>query len=263
MQPKVSFYILTYNSEKYLGRILEKVKPFADEIIIVDSYSSDNTQSIARLYTDNFYLRIFDNFIAQRSFAIDNCSNDWVFCLDSDEVPSKELIQKLQALKQNNFQSEMTIDAYRIQRYWYIKHKPVHSFYPITSPDYPIRLFRKAKCSFENSSLVHETIDGFTQVELITEGHIDHFTFESDQEIRIKLAQYTDMAAIDAKNKGKDGSYIKAVIHAIGAGIKWYFLKQGYKDGVVGLKNAQYAFLYTYFKYMKLIRLSTNNKMLH
>jgi glycosyltransferase involved in cell wall biosynthesis len=251
----LSFYVLTYNSEKYLKTILEKIKNVADEIIVVDSGSTDSTEEIALSYTDLFFVRTFDNFVNQRSYAIEKCSYEWIFFLDSDEIPNNDLIERLKYLKKEEFEFSSGIEAYQIPRFWYVLGRRIHSVYPVCSPDYPIRIFRKSKATYKTSSLVHETIGGFNRFNIIKGGYIDHHTFETKEEIEEKLEKYTSLAAIDAKNKGKKGNRFNALIHASAAFIRWYFLKGAYKDGKVGVKMGQYAYLYTYYKYIKLTHL--------
>lgn len=251
----LSFYVLTFNSEKYLDTILEKIQSVAEDIVVIDSGSSDRTEAIARKYTDRFRVRPFDNFVNQRNYGIAQCAHEWILSLDSDEIPDDDLLAALNRLKEEDFKGASGVDAYRITRYWYALGKRIHALYPVESPDAPVRLFRKSKAHFNESNYVHETIMGFEQVEDLSPGSIAHHTFETDEEIEKKLKQYTDLAAVDAKNKGKTGNPLSAVAHAVGAFVKWYFFKRAYKDGLVGFKMGQYAYRYTYQKYMKLMRL--------
>lgn len=256
----LSFYVLTYNSEKYLDAILEKVSQVAEDVVIVDSGSTDGTEAIARRYTDRFLVRPFDNFVNQRLYGIEQCAHEWILNLDSDEIPDEELIATLHRMKSEDFNSATGVDAYRITRYWHALGRRIRALYPVESPDAPVRLFRKSKAHFNTSNLVHETLMGFDQVEDLKPGSISHHTFETEAEIQKKLKQYTDLAAVDAHNKGKKGGTLNAVLHALGAFVKWYFFKRAYKDGAVGFKMGQYAWNYTYQKYIKLGRLgrSTN-----
>lgn len=257
---QLSFYVLTFNSEKHIDTILQQVKKIVDEIIIVDSGSTDRTKEIALRYTDYFFERKFDNYINQREYAIQKCSNEWLFFLDSDEIPSSELIESIEAIKRSQLDNHSAIDAYQVPRYWYVMGKKVHSLYPVCSPDTPVRLFRKSKASYDESSLVHETITGFSRVMNLTSGHIDHYTFETTQESVQKLEKYTTLAAIDARMRGKKGSKAAAISHALPAFFKWYFLKGAIFDGITGVHNGIYAYRYTYLKYIKLMRLGKNQK---
>jgi glycosyltransferase involved in cell wall biosynthesis len=258
---ELSFYILTYNSQKYLGKILERVRSVSDEIIVLDSGSTDSTREISEEYTDKFYVRSFDNFTNQRKYALGKCSFDWVFSLDSDEIPDEKFMASVARLKEEDFGESSGIDSYRISRIWHVMNKKVRAFYPITSPDAPIRLFRKDKVDFRSSTFVHETICGFDRTEIIWEGRVDHYTFENREEFEEKMERYTTLAAIDARKRGKRGSVCNAFIHAVGAFLKWYIRKGGFKDGMIGLINGKYAYHYTWQKYIKLMHLADRSGM--
>jgi glycosyltransferase involved in cell wall biosynthesis len=135
----LSIYVLTFNSEKYLSAILQAVAPLADDLLVVDSGSSDQTVAIATQCGARVLYRPFDDFRQQRDFAQQQCRHDHVFFLDSDEIPSPELVAHLQQLKQSGFQH----DAYAIQRDWIVMGQQVHALYPVGCPDYPVRIIEK------------------------------------------------------------------------------------------------------------------------
>ena len=98
----VSAFILTHNSEKYLGEILVKLKNACEEIIVLDSGSSDATERITKACRCKFLSRTFDNFKNQRAYAVESCVHDLVLMIDSDEIPDEELIAALNTLKREN-----------------------------------------------------------------------------------------------------------------------------------------------------------------
>lgn len=251
----LSTYILTKNSEKHLKKILEPISDVADEILVVDSGSNDKTKEIAESFSKvKFIFNAFENFKAQRIFAENNCKFDLILFLDSDEIPNQTLVESLKRLKESD---DFTCDAYTISRKWNVLGKNVHSIYPIVSPDNPIRLYNRKKASFENSQLVHESITGYETIGHI-DGELTHITFESMAEFRKKLDLYTDIASKDLIIKGKKINIFKRILSPIGAFIKWYFLKSGYKDGRIGLYTGQYAYRYTKLKYIKAKHIKEN-----
>jgi len=252
---KLSCYVLTHNSEKYLDNVLTALQQIADEIVIVDSGSEDTSIDISKTYTDKIYYNKFVSFPEQRCFAQNKCSFDWVFTVDSDEIPDEILLKSITDLKYKIFQEE-SADSYKVKREWYVMGKKVNSIYPVTSPDYVIRLYKKSLASFSASNLVHESIGGFGKTEFINNGVLKHYTFESKAEIERKLNHYTLLAAYGAAKNNKQGSWVNAFIHAISAFIKFYILKGGFKNGKVGLIMGQYAFQYTYQKYIKVMDLN-------
>lgn len=249
----LSCYLLTFNSEKYLSQILAALQPIANDLVLVDSGSTDKTQEIAAQYNARFISRKFDNFKNQRNFAQDQCLHNWVFNLDSDEVPTAACINAIADLKAQNFNAENNgPEAYRIERHWYLLGRKVHCFYPIDSPDFPVRLFRKDVVSFKQSSnFVHETPSGFTSTEKIP-GAVNHFSCDSIHELYGKLNQYTSLAARDLQNRGKKATWSKLWLSPIGSWFKWYVKKGGFKDGYVGYVLGRYAYEYSYQKYLKL-----------
>lgn len=247
MTHKLSVYVLTHNSETHLQNIITMLLPIADELLIIDSGSNDATQKITAQFPDaKFIQHAFTSFKAQRLFAEKTCQHNLIMFIDSDEIPNKELIQAISNLKQQTLKHH----AYHIERHWTALGQPIHALYPVSSPDHPIRLYDKLHASFKTSSLVHEGISGQQSTGSLA-GYLTHITFQSKQEIHTKLLKYTDLAANDLLEKGKKTTPIKQLMSAICSFIKWYFIKQGYRDGITGLILAKYAYDYTWLKYKK------------
>jgi len=249
----LSCYILTYNSEQYLEQVLKSVANVADDIVLLDSGSTDKTESIGQKYNARFIYRKFDNFKNQRNYAAEQCKHDYVLFVDSDEIINKEMQDEIAKLKANDFKvNGKVVDGISLKRDWFLFDQPVHAFYPVKSPDYPLRIFDKKMVSFKDASnLVHETPTGQTHEYTINNGSIDHYSCDSMNHLFGKLNQYTNLAAQDLLNKGKKASWLSAYTHGLSSWFKWYIQKGGYKDGQVGILLGFYAFLYTYLKYVK------------
>lgn len=244
----LSAYLLTKNSEKYLSAILDKVRDIAEDILIVDSGSTDRTEEIARSYSNvRWKTHPFNHFKEQRYFAEQQCLQDWILFLDSDELPDDTFIDAIKRLKSKGF----GFAAYSVQRNWNVLGKNIHCLYPVVSPDFPIRLYNRKLASFKDSpQLVHEEPVGFDTSGRI-EGSLQHITFETKVQLTNKLEFYTAIAAKDLINKRKSLSWAKLIFSPFSAFIKWYGLKDGYKDGLVGWQLGKYAFNYTLKKYQK------------
>jgi len=241
----LSCYILTLNSEKYLPQILQRAKAVADEILVIDSGSTDSTCSIGREHGCRILYRAFDNYRDQRAFAQAECKHDWVLFFDSDEIPSTTLIAKLQELKRAGFAS----DCYKFRREWNVLGKRVRVCFPVVCPDYPVRLLNRSVVKFdERSPVVHETPHG-QRTTLHLEESIEHVTFETKQVMERKLNYYSSLAAAEVVAGGGNRSWYKQVFSPIGAWLKWYLIKGAWQDGAVGWKMGIYAFRYTYLKY--------------
>jgi glycosyltransferase involved in cell wall biosynthesis len=248
---KLSAYILTYNSEKYLPTILENIQDVVDEILIIDSGSNDKTKEITATFEKaKFIYKPFSDFKSQRSFAANNCRYDYLLFLDSDELPDQAFISGLKQLKEKGFDK----DAYEAERHWNVLGKNVGCIYPIVSPDFPIRLYNKNLVNFENSSLVHETPGGYrTKGRLM--GKIQHISFENIEVLEKKLQFYTDIAAADLILKNKKLSSWHAYKSAIAAFVKWYIFKKGFLDAYTGIQLGRYAYRYSLLKYLKAIKI--------
>lgn len=242
----ISGFILTFNSEKYLDRIISALGKCCDEIVVVDSGSSDSTRAIAEKYGCKFFVRPLDNFKAQRAFATEQCSCDLVLMVDSDEIPDDVLILSLKSLRN----SPEHLDAYRIQRDWVVLGKKVHAIYPVVSPDFPVRLFDKRRCNFDSSSIVHEEPAGYRNAGILA-GTLSHLTFETREELAAKLERYSSLSATTLLEKRKPVGIISQWLSSLAAFFKWYALKGGWKDGAAGVVLAKYAFDYTFLKYRK------------
>ena len=249
---KLSFYLLTHNSERYLKNVLQSIQTLADEIVVVDSGSRDHTLTIAKEYKCRLFTRHFDTFAKQRQFALEQCSHTWVLSLDSDEILDSTLIREIQELKSKNFLEDDGVDSFYLRRKWFVMKKEVRALYPVSCPDSVVRLFNKEKGSYKDADAVHENLCGIENRQIIENGYILHHTFEEKDCFKEKIQQYTTLAALDALRKGKKSTLFFDGLHALGAWFKWYFLKGSYQDGYVGWLAGLYAYQYTRLKYKKL-----------
>lgn len=244
---KLSAYVLTRNSEKYLSQVLASVDRIADEIIVLDSGSTDRTAEITRHYAKaRFIFSEFRNFRDQRICAAEYCQNDMILFLDSDEIPDTAFEESVLTLKKEGFRH----DAYTITRRWIVLGREVHAVYPVVSPDDPIRIYNRTQASFESSPELHEAPRGYRSVGRIG-GTVKHVTFETAGEITRKTAFYSDIAANDLIKQRKNISLPVAFLMPLALFFKWYFLKKGFMDGRVGLRLARFAFDISKHKYEK------------
>jgi glycosyltransferase involved in cell wall biosynthesis len=249
---RISSYVLTLDSERHLPQILERLIEFSDEIIIVDSGSTDRTQPIAESYGCRFVSHPFEHFRAQRAFATSLCTGEFVFFCDCDEIPSAALAQWLRSQKSATF-SHL---RYRIRREWYAFGRRVHAVYPVPSPDYPTRLVHRSVATYTRSPEVHERYDDDRQDAQMIEHPLHHFSFETRTELLAKLWRYTKFDAVVLERESHPAPLLafKLLTSPIGAFLLWYFRRRGCLDGAAGLQLSMYAAIYKLLKYARALK---------
>ncbi len=243
----LSVYILTFNEECKIAAAIESVR-WADEVIVVDSGSTDRTLEIASKYDVRIEHVPFEGFGKLRNDAIALCTHDWVFSLDADERCTPEAKEEMLALINN----PVAADAYLVPRRNYflgrwIKHSGWY-------PDYrQPQLFRKEKLRYKED-LVHEGYEVVGTVECM-KNPIWQFPFEDLSQIVNKANRYSTLGAEKLQVKGVSGSMLKALIHGTGNFLRHYVLKLGFLDGWAGFMIAIGNFEGAFYKYAKLTAL--------
>ena len=231
---KLSIVILTFNSQKYLSKVLNSCT-FADEVLIVDSGSNDNTIEIAKTFNNTKILnQKWLGFGKQKQAGVNATSNEWVFVLDSDEIITDELKEEIISTCNNP-----TCKAYFIPRLNYFFGEPIRrcGLYP----DITLRLFDKNFASFSKDE-VHEKV--ITKEKCGTlKNHMLHFAYENIEEFITKQNRYSSLNAKDR--------LLKALFNPYWTFFKIYFLKLGFLEGKRGFVIAKLYAQYTFWKYIK------------
>jgi len=245
--PLLSVAIVTLNEEETLARTLASVA-WAEEIVVVDSGSTDRTAEIARSYGAQVMEHEWPGFAAQKNFAIAQCSGTWVLSLDADEELTPELQQEIQALLAAN----PTLDAYLLKRRNYflgrwIKHG---GFYP----DAKLRLFRRGAAQFAERA-VHETIAFGGSTETL-EFDLIHHAYPTLSDYIEHMNRYSSLGAEVLQTRGRTSkSWIAFVMNVWVVPqymFQWnYFCRLGFLDGREGLLLHLYHAVYTSWKYAK------------
>ena len=234
MANKLSIVIITKNEEKFIFDAL-KSAIFADEVVILDSGSEDQTCNIAKKIGARVEQQAWLGFGAQKNKAVELADNDWVFVLDADERITPELRDEIiSTLKNPQF------DGYRIARLnnFFGKYIKTCGLYP----DYSIRLFNKNKGKF-NDVAVHESVQINGRV-LSLKNHMIHLAYENIDEFKVKQKRY---ASLSHKKRNR----LKALISPVWTFFKLYFIKLGFLDGWHGFTIARLYAQYTFWKYIK------------
>jgi len=239
---KISVIILTKNSQKYLKDVLDALNIF-NEILLIDNGSTDNTLEIAKSYENvKIYKEEFIGFGPLKNKALGYATNDWVLFIDSDEIVTKEMKEKISNISLNKINR-----VYSFLRLNYYKDQLINCCG--WENDYVKRLFNKNYTNF-NNNLVHESIIQKSDTELIKiKNGLKHYSFNSIEELISKMQHYSTLFA---KESNKNPSLLKAVSSATFKFIKNYFFQKGflygYKGLVISVSNANGVF----YKYMKL-----------
>src|SRR5258706_10545525 len=241
---RISATIIVRNEEDNVAGVCETVA-WADEIVIVDSDSTDKTVEIARRFTDKIFNREFKGYKDKHEYADSQTTGDWIFWIDADERVTPELREAILSLKSRS--DDELADGYKIaRRTWYMGRWIKHSGW---YPDYQMRLYRKDK-SFWDGVAPHETARVNGQVETM-DGELLHYTKRSLGEHHRVTDSYATLAAEHLVEKGRTVGAFGMFSNAVAAFFRTYFLKQGFRDGVPGMIIAAFTAYGVFLKYAK------------
>ncbi len=243
---KLSVTIITYNEEKNIRDCLNSVK-WADEIVVVDSFSTDKTIEICREYTDRVYQNKWHGFVEQKNLTLSKASNNWVLSIDADERISDELREEIRGLLNNS----LKFDGYYIPRKtFYVKKWILHCGW---YPDYKIRLFKKDNGRWEGTggTAIHESVkvDGKTGY---LNGDILHYSFPTISSHLKTINSFTSISAMENFKKGKKAGILSILFRPLFNFFKMYILKQGFLDGLPGLIVSILSSYHVFIKYTKM-----------
>ena len=241
---KLSVGIITYNEERILGKTLEAVRELADEIIIVDSNSSDATIEIARSKGATVYTENWKGFGPQKNSVIDKCKGEWILLIDADEVISKELKETIKTI----IDGKNKYEVYDINRCSVCFGKELK--YGGWSNQYATRLWKKGSVKVSDN-LVHEEFQTMSTKGKIKE-KIYHHTYLTLSDYITRFDRYTTLGAEEYVKRGKKSSFFNIVINPFFKFIRMYIFRLGFLDGIEGLIIALFSGMYTMTKYFKL-----------
>jgi len=244
----LSVVIITYNEEKNIGRCLDSVSRVADEVIVLDSYSTDDTVNIAKQKGALVKQQVFNGYKEQKNLALRLCTHDFVLSLDADESLSEQLVQSIIKAKQ-----EFRFKAYTMNRCNHYCGRFIRR--GLWYPDKKLRLFNKNIAHWGGIN-PHDKIELSESTEVFhLNGDILHYAYDSVEEYIQRNQQLSSIAAQSLYESGKKQYWIKIISSPIWAFFNGYVLRLGFLDGLYGYEIAIYTAQQTFLKYSKFFRL--------
>ena len=249
---KVSVVIITYNEELNIGRCIDSIKDIANEIIVLDSYSTDKTKEICEEKGIKFFQHKFDGHIQQKNRALNLASNDWVLSLDADECPDKKLVENIKKVMVNP-----NADAFYFNRLTSYLGKWI--WHCGWYPDKKLRLFKKSKGIWAGIN-PHDKIEMSinAKVEYI-QGDLLHYSYYSIEQHLSQINSFTTIGAKEAFNNGRKSNLVIAILKSIWKFKRDYFFKLGFLDGYYGFVICSLSSWATFSKYLKIRELKRNS----
>jgi glycosyltransferase involved in cell wall biosynthesis len=242
---RISAALITYNEEAKIETALASLAPICDEIIVVDSGSTDLTVDLCLKYTDRVIHRPWIGYVSQKQFATDQSTYEWVLSLDADEEVSPELQSEILKWKQEDSAEPMGYQIPRLTHFMgrWIRHTTWH-------PDCQLRLYMKSKGRWQGGR-VHEgfRLDGLPGR---FSGYIYHYTYSSVSEYLVQLESFSSLAAADYYDQGRQANMAHLVFYPGFVFLKNWLFRMGFLDGVPGLVVSVLAATSTFFKFLRL-----------
>ena len=237
----ISATIIVRNEEKNIEDCLASLD-FAKEIVVVDSGSTDNTESLCRANPKvSFFQKEWPGFGAQKNFAAEQAKCDWIFNIDADERVSPKLKA---SILEADF---ISFNSFRVARENYFGGRWIK--YCGWYPDYNLRLYNKNKCRFRER-LVHESLECCGPVGTLS-GNLIHFTYSGISDYLLRMERYSTLAAEQMVIEGKMPSIFDVILRPIFTFVKMFVIKRGMLEGYHGILLSALYSIYTFIKYAK------------
>lgn len=251
-KPILATAIITYNEEEKIRACLDSVVDFVDEIVVLDSYSTDATKEICTGYSKvKFYQHSFDGHVQQKNRAIELCTAPWILSIDADERVTPELRQSIvNFLDGNPDVSGAKFPRLTFHLHRYIRHSGWY-------PNARYRLFRKGQARWGGENPHDRIILHGKGVTL--KGDLLHYSVIDLSDQVKTINSFTSIAALTRYNKGKNFSLFRLLFKPPGAFVETYLLKLGVLDGMQGFIIAVCAAYYVFLREAKLFELSVLN----
>ncbi len=244
---KLSVVIITFNEERNIGRCIDSVLSVADEVVVVDSFSTDRTEEIVKSYNCRFVSQKWLGYSEQKNMANSLATHPYILSLDADEALSEELLSSISTQKKQGFAGAYSFN--RLTNYCgtWVHHS---SWYPDTK----IRIFRPQDALWEGE--IHEKLTLKTSKITQLEGDLLHYSFYTRADHLKQIDKFSTISAKAMKANEIGGAALKRWYKALARFIKIYGVHRGFLDGKAGFDIARFSAYAVYLKYTKLKKLN-------
>jgi glycosyltransferase involved in cell wall biosynthesis len=245
---KISALLIVYNEILHIREVLENVA-FADQIIVVDSFSTDGTVEVIKKFPKvQLYQNPFENFTDQRNFAISKANHNWILFIDADERLPQSTIAEIKI----EIQKSDAHAAYFIRRQIYFQNKRLR--FGGRNKDKIERLFQKDKARYKKGRLVHEKLDVHGTVGIL-QNQMYHYPYKNFSHIEQKRKQYAKLKAKEMHHRGEVTYAVWFAVKGLYKFIRQYIVRLGFLDGICGLVLAYLNAKYVYMRHVYVLRI--------
>ena len=237
--------IITYNEEKHIEELINNIS-FVDQIIVVDSFSTDATlEKLAPFSNVKVIQHKFNNFAEQRNFALKQVTQDWILFIDADERITKPLQKEILT----TINSDTSVSGYMVKRLFYFKKKRIR--FSGFQTDTTYRLFKTNKVTYIQDKIVHEMpkIEGETG---LLKNNMLHYSFDSATHYKSKMEHYAKLKALELSKKGKTTNIFNLHLRPLYKFIVNYIFRLGFLDGKEGITLCYLSAYGVYYRYKTL-----------
>jgi glycosyltransferase involved in cell wall biosynthesis len=241
--PKITATVITFNEAANIAAALESLS-WADEIVVVDSESTDDTVAIARRFTERVIVRRWPGYIAQKNFAAEQAAHDWIFSLDADERVTSDLAREVREV----LQPDPPVHGFRVPRVTFHLGRWIRStdWYP----DYQLRLYDRRHARWAGR-YVHESVKVDGPIGRLR-SELQHYAYRDVSHHLRSMDRYTTLAARQMYDDGRRAGWFAVLIHPRLAFFRNYVLRGGFRDGMPGLIISAMNAYYVGLKFAKL-----------
>ena len=244
--------IITKNEEKNILRCLESVDAYCDEIVVLDSFSTDKTNDLCSVFPKvKFYQRAFDDYIQQKNFANSLVKSEYILSLDADEFADSSLQDFIQSREYRGY------DAVQFLRINFVGNYPVR--YGLWRRDFKLRLWKRELGKWAGS-IPHEHLELVMNAKVLeSTAIINHAAYTNAEEMRVKSEKYASLAAKNYVSKSNMSIIWSMALNPLFKFLKGYIFLQGYRDGRIGWEIAKVSLIETFKKYFYALKLKFQN----